>query len=90
MSKDRCCKLDEEFVCGIIRHRSGIDSGELDYSILHNRVRPCLDDIIFEVQCLLDKLIDMRSKTKDYKEDPWDIPKRGHRVCQHCGEVYEE
>jgi len=90
MGKDHCCKLDQEFVCGIIRSRSGIDSGELDYSIRHNRVRPCLNDIIFEVQFLLDKLIDMRCNAEGDKEDRWDNPKREGRVCPHCGEVYEE
>ena len=90
MSKDHCCKLDEEFVCGIIRHRSGIDSGELDYSILHNRVRPCLNDIIFEVQCLLDKLIDMKSETEDNNEEQWGYEKQSHKTCQHCGEVLGE
>lgn len=64
-NKEHCCRLDQEFVCGIIRHRSGIDSGELDYAIRHGRCLQDLDSIIFEVQFLLDKLIDMKS-TREY------------------------
>lgn len=87
MSKEDCCKINKEFVCGIVRRKSGIDSDELDYSIRHNRVRFRLDDIIFEVQCLLDKLIDMRSN-----KEGWDEPgseKHDGRRCPHCGEVYD-
>lgn len=93
MSKDRCgCKLDDEFVCGIIRHSSGIDERELDYLIRHNRVRFFLNDVIFEVQCLLDKLIDMRSKMRNQKEDWRMVPeseKHDGKRCPHCGEVYD-
>ena len=37
-----CCRLDQEFVAGIVRNRSGIDSGEIDYTI---RVE-CLEKLV--------------------------------------------
>jgi len=49
-------RLDEEFICGIIRHRSGIDSGELDYDIDVTRTKRDLDNVIKEVRFLLKRL----------------------------------
>lgn len=31
--KKYCCRLDQEYIMAVVRNRSGIDSGEIDYSI---------------------------------------------------------
>jgi molybdopterin synthase catalytic subunit len=53
-------RLDDEFICGIVRNRSGIDSGELDYEIDIVRTERDLDNVIKEVEFLLEKLNELR------------------------------
>ena len=61
MSKSMpCCRLDQEFICGIVRNRSGIDSGELDFTIRCERADKDLDNVIKEVERLLKALIKAR------------------------------
>lgn len=57
---NNCCRLDQEFICGIVRNRSGIDSGELDHSIRVERARKELDSVIIEVERLLRSLKEMK------------------------------
>ena len=65
MKNEHCCRLDEEFICGIIRHRAGIDEGDLDYQIRRYVVDNHIDEIIAEVKCLLEKLNEIKGeKTK--------------------------
>lgn len=53
---DYCCRLDQEFILGVVRNRSGIDSGEIDYNIrchkLSNQSKGCLQDILSTLDCL--------------------------------------
>ena len=51
-----CCRLDQEFICGIVRNRSGIDSGELDFSIRVERAERDLENVIIEVERMLVEL----------------------------------
>jgi hypothetical protein len=51
-----CCRLSQEFICGVVRNRSGIDSGELDISIRVERADKDLDNVIKEVEWLLKTL----------------------------------
>lgn len=55
-----CCRLDQEFICGIVRNRSGIDSGELDYTIREDRVIRDLDNVILETERLLKRLKEIK------------------------------
>jgi hypothetical protein len=56
-----CCRLDQEFVCGIVRNRSGIDSGELDIHI-RARVVKDIDNAILETERLLKRLKEMKDE----------------------------
>lgn len=58
-----CCRLDQEFICGIVRSRSGIDSGELDYAIRCERAEKDINQVINEVDRLLSRLKQMRDDT---------------------------
>ena len=33
MGENYCCRLSEETIIAIVRNRSGIDSGEIDYNL---------------------------------------------------------
>jgi hypothetical protein len=52
---NKCCKLDEEFICGIVRNRSGIDFGQL-ICVRTERVEKDLESAIKEVEYLLKTL----------------------------------
>lgn len=60
-----CCRLDEEFICGIVRNRSGIDSGELDFTIRCERAEADIDNVIEEVERLLYSLKGIRQEIND-------------------------
>ena len=51
-----CCRLDQEFICGIVRNRSGISSGDLDICIRVQRTKKDLIGVIKEVEFLLNRL----------------------------------
>ena len=56
-----CCRLDQEFICGIVRNRSGIDSGELDYAIRCERAELDINNVIKETERLLKRLHEIRA-----------------------------
>lgn len=33
LDKKYCCRLDQEFIMGVVRNRSGIDAGEIDMEL---------------------------------------------------------
>ena len=76
-----CCRLDQEFICGIVRNRSGIDSGELDISIRVERAEKDLPNVIKEVEWLLKRLNEMAlrpaAKPAAYRQKP------GQTICAH-------
>ena len=51
-----CNRLSQEFICGVVRHRGGIDEGELDYQIRMSRAEKHIDEVIAEVEGLLKRL----------------------------------
>lgn len=51
-----CCRLDQEFICGIVRNRSGIDSGCLDWSIRVDRTKQDAAAIVRELERLTEKV----------------------------------
>jgi hypothetical protein len=88
MSDHPCCRLDEEFICGIIRHRPGVDSGELDYCLRADRTdKEDLKAVIAEVQKLLERLSEMDYLADKAKElAGWS--KSRHLRCKSCDKVY--
>ncbi len=56
-----CCRLDQEFICGIVRNRSGIDSGELDFTIRCEKAELDINNVIKETERLLKRLHEIRA-----------------------------
>ena len=56
-----CCRLDQEFICGIIRNRSGMDSGDLDF-LIRARTYKDIDNVILEAERLLKRLNEIREE----------------------------
>jgi hypothetical protein len=55
-------RLDEEFIMAVVRNSSGIDSGELDYSIKSDRFENLSFKDILKVK---DVLIDLSTKCNE-------------------------
>lgn len=49
-------RLDEEYIMAVVRNRSGIDSGEIDYSIKVDRFDKLSERDLNEVLNMLDRL----------------------------------
>lgn len=91
-----CCRLDEEFICGVVRNRSGIDSGELDYTIRVVRAEKDLPNVIKEVERLLAALraragvtgpepiapnVDDLRRPKEVSEEAWNVMSEDERAA---------
>ena len=60
-----CCRLDQEYIMAVVRNRSGIDAGEIDYTLsvekFDNLRGGCLEDVI-ETLGILKKKCEQRLK----------------------------
>ncbi len=54
---DYCCRLDQETIIAIVRNRSGVDCGEIDYNIRGERFDNQDIKSIFEIISALKDLI---------------------------------
>lgn len=54
---DYCCRLNQECIMAIVRNRSGIDSGEIDYIIKGARFDSQNIKSMFEIISTLKELI---------------------------------
>lgn len=65
-------KLDEECIMAVVRNRSGIDSGEIDYNIKVEKFERmsvgCLDDAIATLDELKEKCIARKNLLLNMKE----------------------
>lgn len=54
-----CCRLREETIMAVVRNRSGIDAGEVDYSLMCAKFDKlsigCLEDVIATLKTLKKK-----------------------------------
>lgn len=59
-----CCRLAQEYIIAVVRNRSGIDAGEIDYNLNVKRFERmsigCLNDAIKMLDVLRQRCIDRR------------------------------
>jgi hypothetical protein len=70
-----CCRLDQEFIMGVVRNRSGQDSGKIDMNLrIHLLDRLCLGDLLAARKTLevLKARVEEKIKKKDKKGEVHD------------------
>lgn len=78
-----CCRLDQEFIGGIVRNRSGVDSGEIDYELrlarLDRMTRRELSDAIECLDALKDYIMTRLTTANPLPASP---------SAEPCGRTY--
>ena len=80
-------RLDEECIMAVVRNRSGIDSGEIDYSIMSDKFDqqqiPCLKEIMATLSQLRMKCQDRIDEVKSCNHD-WKLDKHSRLNISRC------
>lgn len=70
---NHCCRLSQETIVAIVRNRSGIDSGEIDYTLKCDRFEKqsvgCLEDIISTMKTLIVKCQERMAELKGVENE---------------------